>query len=232
LGISAPTTKKRAKPEHSEQTERPAFMGRSCGRCAAKNARTFDRDTIRFASLRVFRACSGTAIGVHETSDTSEHSLVTYALFTFVILGATDTLARRFVAEQAARTIGIGLTNVRRGDDANVGICGRIADIASETIGVLVAYALLAGVITMAAPAFRIVRTRFAQFFGAEDIAAIAGRHIAIVATFVGFEDAVATSSWNASIGIGCGIAEFAALAIRILIASANLNIAQTARAR
>lgn len=141
-------------------------------------------------------------------------------------------MARRFVAEQAARTIGIGLTNVRRGDDANVGICGRIADLASEAIRVLVAYALLAGVITMAAATFRVVRTRFAKFFGAEDIAAIAGRRVAVVATFIGFEDAVATTSNNASIGIGCRIAEFAALAIRILIASANLNIAQTARAR
>lgn len=97
---------------------------------------------------------------------------------------------------------------------------------------VFVTYALIDGAIAISGAAFSPVSARFAKLFGAHDVAAVAGHCISVVAAFIAFQNAIATTRRHAGIGIGDRIAEFATAAIRILIACTNSTVAQTAAAR
>ncbi len=181
--------------------------------------------------MRFGRACARTAFGVLRALNALELALVANEAFAaMTILGAFDTSARGHVAMQTAAAISI---RTATGDhDASVRHCRRVTGLAHGTIRVLVADALIGRRVAVRAAAFGAVRARLAQFLAAQCIATVARHRIAVVAAFIGFEDAVTTTRHDAGIRIGRRIAQFARGAIDVLIAHAHAHVAQAARAR
>lgn len=171
------------------------------------------------------------AFTIGRTFYASERFFITNALFAFIVGRAFYACFRGFVAHEATRAIGIG--HAARGrHDARMGIGHRVALFTHGAIRILIAHALIHGAIAIAATAFVVVGARFAKLLGTRNIATVSGQRIAVVATFVRFEDTIAATRDNACIRIGARVADLARRAIYILVASANVRITQTARAR
>ncbi len=152
------------------------------------------------------------------------HIEQTSTFLAIAVLRAYDALAREFVAQQATRAIGICLATALGRHDAGMRHGRGVANLIRWTIGILVAHALIHGAIAISAVAFRVICARLAKFLHARGAATVAILDIAVVAAFIGFEDAIATSRWDAGVRVVAGIANFARRAIRIFVAHALIH--------
>lgn len=110
-------------------------------------------------------------------------------------------------------------------------IRAQIAALAHLAIDIFIAYALIYGAVAISTAAFGGVHARLTKLFRTGRIAAVTRRCIAVVAALIGFDNPIAAAGRNACIGCAARPANFAHDAIRILVASTNVHIAQTARA-
>ena len=181
--------------------------------------------------MRFGRAGARAAFAVLRALDALELALVAHAAFAaLAVLRAFDASTGRHVAEQAAGAIGV--RTATRNHYASMRHGRGVAGLAHSTIAVLVADALIGRRVAIRAAAFGAVRARFAQFLGAKCTATIARHRIAIIAAFIGFEDAVTATSHDTGIRIRRRIADFAACAIHVIVARTNIHVTQPARAR
>lgn len=116
--------------------------------------------------------------------------------------------------------------------NALVRIKARVADVVHRAVDVFVALARAARGITSVACTSTRKCTRLTDFQEALAIATIAGRRIAVIAPFVDFDDAIATSRIHTEIGVVAHVAELSHRTIRNFIADTGIlrNIAKLAR--
>jgi len=206
--------------QHEVATTRIHANVRICNRIAELSHWTI---SIHVASAGVVRRVAETARALHRTR-----------------AGLTDFLEARRVTTVAVRRIAVVATFGRFHDEvatarihANVRIRNRIAQLTTRTIRILVTSARVIGDVAEAARALRIERAGLPDFPQTHRRAAVTVRRIAVVASFAGFENVVATAWIHAEVRVCHGVAKLHAGTIGILVASANAarRITEGARA-
>lgn len=222
---SATATAEGAETEQTEQAEGQAIAaGGRRGRRAA-NAAAFEDDATGLAGMRCRLAgtTGSDAIAIVGAFDTLIGQLVAYAAAhaAIVVGGAFYAFAGGLVADEATHAIGVRFAARHWRHDARMRIGIRVAHLRHGTIGIFVAHALVHRVVAVATAAFGVIGARLVDFLRAIRSASIARRSVAVVAAFIHFEDIIATTGGHAKVRIGNGIADVAAGAIGVPIASA-----------
>jgi len=115
--------------------------------------------------------------------------------------------------------------------DADMRIRVRVADFACSTIAVHVANTHVGRAVAVTAVALGSVGAHFTEFLRASSCAAVAVHHVAVIATFARFHDAVTAATRDAGVGIGVQVANVAhrAICVFVALAGAALRITRSA---